>query len=153
MRSFRKAAIAAATVTALTLGTTSVAAAQETEDPTDGTTTSSSSSTNNNDAADGDDVSDVDTPGEGDIEIMEGSSIPANGSSRLNDNLNGDQEADGRAIFGSSKVNEETGATFDGQPAWAKLLYGLSITGAIGALVGLVVGPIHNFFVHGPGAL
>lgn len=126
MRSFRKAAVAAATAVTLTLGGTAVAAAETDEG--------------------------YQPPNENDRVVAEGSSIPANSSSRLNDNLNGDQEADGRAIFGSSKVNEETGATFDGQPAWAKLLYGLSITGAVGTLIGLVVGPIFNFFVHGPGA-
>lgn len=126
MRSFRKAAVAAATAVTLTLGTTAVAAA-ETNDG-------------------------YQPPNENDTVVTEGSSIPSNLSSRLGDNLNAEQEADGRAIFGSSKVNEETGATFDGQPAWAKLLYGLSITGAIGAVISLIVGPAFNFFVHGPGA-
>lgn len=134
MRSFRKAAVAAATAVTLTLGTTAVAAA-DTPDPDNGA-----------------ESTEVQTPNEDDTEIVPGSSIPANGSSRLSDNLNGENEADGRALFGSSKVNEETGATFDGQPAWAKLLYGLSITGAIGAVVSLIVGPAFNFFVHGPGA-
>lgn len=134
MRSLRKAAIAAATAATLTLGGTAVASAQETDDPGSNQTAPA-------------------TPNEDDIQVQPGSSIPANGSSRISDNLNGEYEADGRAIFGSSKVNEETGATWDGQPAWAKLLYGASIVGAIGSIIGLVVGPIYNFFTHGPGAL
>lgn len=120
MRKFRNAAIAAAAATALTLGATSVATAEE-----------------------------YTPPAEEDIVVTEGSSLPANSSARAGDNLNGEQEADGRAIFGSSKVNEETGATFDGQPAWAKLLYGLTVTGAIGSIIGLVVGPLYNYIVHG----
>ncbi|QGU06182.1 hypothetical protein COCCU_01070 [Corynebacterium occultum] len=120
MRKLRNAAIAAAAATALTLGATSVATA-ETYVP----------------------------PREGDIVVTEGSSIPVGSSEGLGDNLNGQNEADGRALFGSSKVNPETGATFDGQPAWAKLLYGLTVTGAIGSVIGLIVGPLYNFIVHG----
>ncbi|MGP6175063.1 hypothetical protein [Corynebacterium sp. A21] len=141
MRNISKAALAVATTAALALGSTSIATAQDDLNVDAGLNIEAD--------INADDTTDV--PAE-DIEITEGSSIPANGSSRLSDNLNGENEADARALFGSSKVNEETGATFDGQPAWAKLLYGLTLTGVVGSLLGLVFGPAYNFVVHGQGA-
>lgn len=116
MRSFRTAAVAAASTIALAMGTTTIASAE----------------------------------GLKGIEVTEGSTIPEN-SSRFSDNLNGDKEADGRALFGSSKVNEETGGTYDSQPAWAKLLHAATVIGGIGSFIGLVVGPIYNYIVYGQG--
>lgn len=68
-------------------------------------------------------------------------------SSQLNTSLNleGDQEANGREIFGSSKGLED-------QPAWAQALYALTILGGVGAFVGLIGGPLYNYVVHGPQA-
>lgn len=68
-------------------------------------------------------------------------------SSQLNTSLNleGDQAANGTNIFGSSK-------DFDGEPRWAKALYSLTVLGGIGAVIGLIAGPVYNFFVHGPQA-
>lgn len=147
MRNIRKVAVAVATATVLTLGSTSVATAQ------DGLNSSVSADA---EAGVNDDATDDEAPAETapaeDIVVTDGSSIPTNGSSRFSDNLNGENEADARALFGSSKVNAETGATFDGQPAWAKLLYGLTLTGVVGSLLGLVFGPAYNFVVHGQGA-
>lgn len=152
MRNIRKVAVAVATATVLTLGSTSVATAQ------DGVNLGVDTNLEvgiNDDATD-DEAPANEAPAETapaeDIVVTDGSSIPANGSSRLSDNLNGANEADARALFGSSKVNAETGATFDGQPAWAKLLYGLTLTGVVGSLLGLVFGPAYNFVVHGQGA-
>lgn len=71
-------------------------------------------------------------------------------SSRIGDNLNADKEADGRALFGSSKENEERGATWEGQPAWAKALYIATVVAGVASALGVIVGPLHNFLVHGP---
>ncbi|HIX79135.1 MAG TPA: hypothetical protein H9978_04195 [Candidatus Corynebacterium faecipullorum] len=65
-------------------------------------------------------------------------------------------EADGRAIFGSSKhencdpnETEEECTTFGDQPTWAKAFYGLGIASAIASVAGFI-GVVYNFLVHGP---
>lgn len=65
-------------------------------------------------------------------------------SHKIGKDLESDQKADGRAIFGVQKEG------FEAQPAWAKLLYGLLIFNSAAAFFGLVVGPAYNFIVHGP---
>ena len=64
-------------------------------------------------------------------------------SSDLGKKLEGDKAANGVAIFGSSK-------DFSGQPAWAKVFYGVTVFAGLGALLGTIIGPVYNFFVHGP---
>lgn len=71
-------------------------------------------------------------------------------SSKLGAKLEADQAANGQAIFGSSKSENGGQDTFAGQPAWAKVLYALTIVGGLGAVVGGVIGPVYNFIVHGP---
>ena len=66
-------------------------------------------------------------------------------------------EADGRALFGSSKTDynpdnaDKNGEleTFEGQPTWAKTFYGVGIASAVASVAGLI-GIVYNFFVHGP---
>ena len=50
--------------------------------------------------------------------------------------------ADGTKIFGLQK-------DLSSQPVWAQLLYSLNLITVIGALIGLVGGPLYNFVVHG----
>ena len=64
-------------------------------------------------------------------------------SSKIGNKLEGDQAANGVGIFGSSK-------DFSGQPAWAKVFYGATVLAGVGALLGGIIGPVYNFFVHGP---
>ena len=64
-------------------------------------------------------------------------------SSKIGNKLEGDQAANAVGIFGSSK-------DFSGQPAWAKVFYGATVVAGIGALLGGIIGPVYNFFVHGP---
>ncbi|MBU5653507.1 hypothetical protein KPA07_01055 [Corynebacterium aurimucosum] len=64
-------------------------------------------------------------------------------SSKVGQKLEGDKAANGVAIFGSSK-------DFSGQPAWAKVFYGATVFAGLGALLGSIIGPVYNFFVHGP---
>ena len=64
-------------------------------------------------------------------------------SSKLGHKLEGDQAANAVGIFGSSK-------DFSGQPEWAKILYGLTVVAGLGTLLGTIIGPVHNFLVHGP---
>lgn len=64
-------------------------------------------------------------------------------SSKIGRELEKDKTANGEHIFGSSK-------DFSDQPEWAKILYGTTITAGVAAFIGLIVGPLYNFVVHGP---
>ncbi|WP_066526012.1 hypothetical protein [Corynebacterium bouchesdurhonense] len=64
-------------------------------------------------------------------------------SSKIGRELEKNKPADGENIFGSSK-------DFSNEPAWAKILYGTTITAGVAAFIGLIVGPLYNFVVHGP---
>lgn len=64
-------------------------------------------------------------------------------SSKIGRELEKDKTANGENIFGSSK-------DFSGEPAWAKLFYATTITAGVAAFIGLIVGPLYNFVVHGP---
>ena len=64
-------------------------------------------------------------------------------SSKIGSKLDATQPADGEAIFGSSK-------DLSSQPAWAKVLYSLTILGGIGSILGGIIGPVYNFLNHGP---
>lgn len=64
-------------------------------------------------------------------------------SSKIGRDLEKDKPANGENIFGSSK-------NLSNEPAWAKILYGTTITAGVAAFIGLIVGPLYNFVVHGP---
>lgn len=128
----RNAAIAGATALAVAFGGTTVASAEDTDAPKQeqsSTANGSSTSDNKGDS----------TPDEKDA--AKGASL----SSKINTGLKleGDKEADGQKIFGSSKDLSE-------QPKWAKVLYGTTIATAIATLIGMVVGPLANFVQFGP---
>ena len=128
----RNAAIAGATALAVAFGGTTVASAEDTAAPKQeqsSTANGSSTSDNKGDS----------TPDEKDA--AKGASL----SSKINTGLEleGDKEADGQKIFGSSKDLSE-------QPKWAKVLYGTTIATAIATLIGMVVGPLANFVQFGP---
>ncbi|MCQ9330718.1 hypothetical protein [Corynebacterium phoceense] len=128
----RNAAIAGATALAVAFGGTTVASAEDTAAPKQeqsSTANGSSTSDNKGDS----------TPDEKDA--AKGASL----SSKINTGLKleGDKEADGQKIFGSSKDLSE-------QPKWAKVLYGTTIATAIATLIGMVVGPLANFVQFGP---
>lgn len=128
----RNAAIAGATALAVAFGGTTVASAEDTAAPKqEQSSTANSSSTSDNKGES--------TPDEKDA--AKGASL----SSKINTGLKleGDKEADGQKIFGSSKDLSE-------QPKWAKVLYGTTIATAIATLIGMVVGPLANFVQFGP---
>lgn len=60
--------------------------------------------------------------------------------------MEGDKAANGVALFGSSKDG------FEDQPRWAQVMYAGTVLGAIASFIGMIVGPVHNWFVHGPHA-
>ena len=69
------------------------------------------------------------------------------------DNIHAD--ANGQAIFGSSKhENCDANETAEcehlaDQPTWAKTAYGVGVASAVASVIGLI-GVVYNFFVHGP---
>lgn len=122
MRSIRTAAVAGATALSLIFGTT-VATAH---------------------AADNAVVEDAP---EASAPAPEGDYTPSL-SSKINtgSSMEGDKAANGVALFGSSKDG------FEDQPRWAKVMYAGTVLGAIASFIGMIVGPVHNWFVHGPHA-
>ena len=123
----RNAAIAGATALAVAFGGTTVASAQETVTQDDHNVTVEQQNPSKT-AKGGDDDNG-----------KSGGSL----SSKLGHKLEGDKAANGVGIFGSSK-------DFSGQPAWAKVFYGATVVAGLGALLGGIIGPVYNFFVHGP---
>ena len=131
MRNFRKAALAGATAVAVAFGSTAVATAETTEDTTaaENTYVAPSRPVEDKDGKDG---------------VKPGSSHKITNSEWLqfrdeDGNLRG---TDGEAIFGKKD-------NFDAQPRYAKLGYGATIFTAVSAVIGLIVGPLYNFFIHG----
>ena len=136
----RNAAIAGATALAVAFGGTTVASAEDTAAPKQeqsSTANGSSTSDNKGDSTPGD--KGESTPDEKDA--AKGASLSSTINTGLK--LEGDKEADGQKIFGSSKDLSE-------QPKWAKVLYGTTIATAIATLIGMVVGPLANFVQFGP---
>lgn len=64
-------------------------------------------------------------------------------ATKVGHDLEADKGADGRKIFGFDK-------DLASQPAWAQLFYGVSVLAGVSAFIGLIVGPLYNFIVHGP---
>ncbi|MGV0349868.1 hypothetical protein ACUY2G_02865 [Corynebacterium guaraldiae] len=135
----RNAALAGATALAVTFGGSTVAFAQDAapqDENTSSTTQENGSSASN-----------------------ENTNSKASLSSKIGDTWfnkgkddNKTTEADGRAIFGSSKHEhcdaDETDQDCT-QPTWAKTLYGVGVASAVASVLGFI-GVVYNFFVHGP---
>ncbi|MCG7292069.1 hypothetical protein [Corynebacterium afermentans] len=132
MRNFRKAALAGATAVAVAFGSTAVATAQTAEDTT---------AAENTDVAPSRPVKDKD--GKDGVEPASSEKITHSEWLEYRDEDGNLRGANGEALFGSSKEG------FEEQPRYAKLGYGATIFTAVSALVGLIVGPLYNFFVHG----
>ena len=136
MRNFRKAALAGATAAAVAFGSTAVATAQET---TPAETTAAEATTTYER-----DTRTVEPTVDGKAGVEPGSSNKIANSEwlefRKDDQLQG---TDGEALFGSSKED------FGEQPLYAQIAYGATIFTAVSAVIGLVVGPLYNFIVHG----
>ncbi len=131
MRNFRKAALAGATAVAVAFGSTAVATAETTTPDKPAEPTYVAPTRPIDKAVDSNDQE----PGL--------SSKIAN-SKLLGFKKDGDlQGADGQAIFGEKD-------NFKAQPNWVKAAYGLTIFTSVSAVIGLIVGPLYNFIVHGP---
>ncbi|WP_296130754.1 hypothetical protein ACKFRM_07810 [Corynebacterium sp. YSMAA1_1_D6] len=119
----RNAAVAGATALALTFGGSTVAFAQDTA-PTA--------------------VEDQNLPktAKGGVADTTPEDYKPSLSSKIGNKLEGDKEANGADIFGSTK-------DLKGQPKWAKTAYGVGVASAVASVIGLI-GVVYNFFVHGP---
>ncbi|WP_165242458.1 hypothetical protein [Corynebacterium lizhenjunii] len=165
----RNAAIAGATALAVAFGGTTVAVAQET--PGGSNTAQQSSDQNDKSSANNDQSSakneqssanndkgsaKQENKGSSNKDTTPASSAKTDAdkksetSSKIDAWLQKDKPAQGVALFGSSKGAAAAEEDFKDQPNWAKAFYGLGIASLIATVLGLVVGPIHNFFVHGP---
>ena len=131
MRNFRKAALAGATAVAVAFGSTAVATAETTEDTTaaENTYVAPVRPVEDKDSKDG-------------VEPASSHKITNSEWLQFRDKDGNLRGTDGEAIFGKKD-------NFDAQPRYAKLGYGATIFTAVSALVGLIVGPLYNFFVHG----
>ena len=131
MRNFRKAALAGATAVAVAFGSTAVATAETTEDTTaaDSTYTAPVRPVEDKDGKDG-------------VEPASSHKITNSEWLEFRDQDGNLRGTDGEAIFGKKD-------NFDAQPRYAKLGYGATIFTAVSAVVGLIVGPLYNYFVHG----
>ena len=125
----RNAAIAGATALAVAFGGTTVASADETVNQNGNNVTVEQANPSKT--------------GNGQAEDQTPEDYTPSLSSKIGNKLEGDKAANGVGIFGSSK-------DFSGQPAWAKVFYGATVVAGIGALLGGIIGPVYNFFVHGP---
>lgn len=132
MRNFRKAALAGATAVAVAFGSTSVAMA-DTEPKI--VVDEKGAITRVHDERDG--------KGAATTSSKIGKTF---GATDENGNPTG---ANGRVLFGLEKKDPETGADWNAQPEWAKAGYISTIFLAVSAAVGLIVGPLYNYFVHG----
>ncbi len=132
----RNAALAGATALAVAFGGSTVAFAAETTEQGDNTVTVEKQSQSKK--------SQSKTGPEGVADTTPEDYKPSLSSKIGNiEGLESDQAADGTAIFGSSK-------DFSEQPEWAKILYGVTVAAGVSALLGTIIGPVYNFFVHGP---
>lgn len=131
MRNFRKAALAGATAVAVAFGSTAVATAatEGTEAPEAPAYTAPFRPVEDKDGKDG-------------VEPASSHKITNSENLQFRDKDGNLRGADGRALFG-----EKT--HFDDQPLWSKLAYGATIFTSVSAAIGLIVGPLYNFFVHG----
>ena len=125
----RNAAIAGATALAVAFGGTTVASAADTVNQNGNNVTVEQANPSKT--------------GKGQAEDQTPEDYTPSLSSKVGNKVEGDQAADGTAIFGSSK-------DFSGEPEWAKILYGVTVATGVAALVGNIIGPVYNFFVHGP---
>lgn len=131
MRNFRKAALAGATAVAVAFGSTAVATAE-----TEGTEAPKAPYTapvrevKAKDSKDG-------------VEPASSNKIVQSEWLEFRDKDGNLRGTDGTEIFGTEKDN------FGKQPRYARLAYGATIFTAVSAVVGLIVGPLYNYFVHG----
>lgn len=136
MRNFRMATIAGATAVAVAFGSTSVAFAEDAPNAPAAPTTTEQQSQEDR----------------GEFDRVAGPTKADGGSStRIGKTLGGWSKQDGKTVEHGADGTKIFGLQKDlsSQPVWAQLLYSLNLITVIGALIGLVAGPLYNFVVHG----
>ena len=133
MRNFRKAALAGATAVAVAFGSTAVATAETEED---------TKAAENTYVAPARPVEDKD--GKDGVKPASSEKITHSKWLEFRDKDGNLRGTDGKEIFGKDKEH------FGEQPRYARLAYGATIFATVSAVIGLIVGPLYNFIVHGP---
>lgn len=161
MRNFRKAAFAGATAVAVAFGSTAVAAADTTLTPAEQAY---------NDAVDryleenkdkffdrgvkvGDPKVGGETSGEGTNLTKYAEDLGAIKKVKVAETVDKDGNTKDVNAAIESGVNYDTfffGDDWENSPVWVKLLSIGGVATVVSAIVGLIVGPAYNFFVHGP---
>ena len=132
MRNIRKAAIAATTAFALTLGATTAVADEANNSSTKPATVTD----------DGANDTSVD-PNNPNVETKNTDSLindlssNAPGSSEWGDRYDADKVVTGNDLLGSTK-------NWENQPEWSKIWYGVTVAGVLASVLGLVVFPALN---------
>lgn len=126
MRNFRKAAFAGATAVAVAFGSTAVAAADTTPTAPEFSHTR---------------VQDVPADAQPDFRTKVGNKVEA-----------WYLDEDGKVQATGVEKKEFFGEWTKETPVWSKILFAGGIAAMVSAIIGLIVGPAYNFFVHGPAA-
>lgn len=133
MRNFRKAALAGATAVAVATGSMSVAVAE------DAPKAEGNLATKINREIEGY-IDNTDGSKAGDVEEKEGVSLRTSESEKIKDT----------GVTWNQFWNWTDGDVKDGgTPIWVKLLNAGGIAVMVSAVVGLIVGPLYNYIVHG----
>lgn len=133
MRNFRKAALAGATAVAVATGSMSVAVAE------DAPKAEGNLATKINREIEGY-IDNTDGSKAGDVEEKEGVSLRTSESEKIKDT----------GVTWNQFWNWTDGDVKDGgTPIWVKLLSAGGIAVMVSAVVGLIVGPLYNYIVHG----
>ena len=131
----RNAAIAGATAIAVAFGGTTIASAEE---ATNDENISSNVENTSSDLSSDEDAASEEEGNGGSLSSKIGDSDLVNKGPEDDKNT----QFNGRDVFGSSKDH-------DNIPSWAESFYALTIVASIGSLIGLVVGPVANYFQFG----
>ena len=131
----RNAAIAGATAIAVAFGGTTIASAEE---ATNDENISSNVENTSSDLSSDEDAASEEEGNGGSLSSKIGDSDLVNKGPEDNKTT----QFDGRDVFGSSK-------NFENVPSWAQAFYALTVVASIGSLIGLVVGPVANYFQFG----
>ncbi|MBI8989763.1 hypothetical protein [Corynebacterium meridianum] len=132
MRNIRKAAIAATTVFALTLGATTAVADEVNNSSTNAATVTDDGANDPSVDPNNPDIKTKNTDS-----FLNDLSSNAPGSSEWGDRYDADKVVTGNDLLGSTK-------NWENQPEWSKIWYGVTVAGVLASVLGLVVFPALN---------
>ena len=132
MRNIRKAAIAATTVFALTLGATTAVADEANNSSTNAATVTDDGANDPSVDPNNPDIKTKNTDS-----FLNDLSSNAPGSSEWGDRYDADKVVTGNDLLGSTK-------NWENQPEWSKIWYGVTVAGVLASVLGLVIFPALN---------